>query len=292
MNLVRAELFKLRTTNAWWVFTAATLVSTVVVLVVDCVNAHALLQSFSGYVALHSHGPNDTPPPDFLARMRTEWAAGHSAITQAATIDTAGQLIGLLLTSLLGIVLVTSEFQQQTATSTFLTTPRRLDVIRAKLVTAVLVGVLAWLASTLVSVVSGAVFLSREGFGSQLGQWPVDRAILLNLAAYVLWAVFGVGFGTLVRSQLGATVSATVLYLVGAAAATSVFELVNTYVLQQNWVLSAQVVVPAVASGVMISPTAVFDQSPAQWVGAVVLIAWAAVFGLLGARSIRRRDIA
>jgi len=44
-------------------------------------------------------------------------------------------------------------------------------------------------------------------------------AVLLNLAAYTVWAVFGIGFGALVRNQLGATVSATVLYLVGAAAA-------------------------------------------------------------------------
>ena len=65
-----------------------------------------------------------------------------------------------------------------------------------------------------------------------------------------------------------ADVSATVLYPVGAAAATSIFETIYTYILQQDWVLTAQAAMPAVASTVMISPTATIDQSPSQWVGA------------------------
>jgi hypothetical protein len=40
----------------------------------------------------------------------------------------------------------------------------------------------------------------EPGYGTQLARWGVVRAILLNLAAYAIWAVFGVGFGALVRS--------------------------------------------------------------------------------------------
>jgi ABC-type transport system involved in multi-copper enzyme maturation permease subunit len=120
----------------------------------------------------------------------------------------------------------------------------------------------------------------------------VDRAILLNLAAYAIWAVFGIGFGALVRSQLGATVAATVLYLVGASAASSVFDLLHTYVINKDWILTVQVIVPEVASAVMISPTKTFDQSPAEWVGAAVLIGYGIVAGLVGTSVLRRRDIA
>jgi ABC-2 type transport system permease protein len=291
-RLVRAELFKLRTTSAWWVFLVATVVSTVTMLVVNAVNARGLLRSFDEYVALHQHNPADKLPTDFVARLHEEWLTGHSAVTQAATIFTSGQLVGLLLSCLLGIVLVTTEYHHQTATSTFLITPRRGAVIRAKLLTATLVAVAAWLVSTVISVVAGAVFLHSQGFGTQLGQWNVDRAILLNLAAYVIWAVFGVGFGALIRSQLAATVSATVLYLVGATGAGAVFELINTYVLNKTWVLAAQVIIPPEASSIMISPTKLFTESPPQWVGAAVLVAYGALLGLLGTRSIRRRDIA
>jgi ABC-2 type transport system permease protein len=291
-RLVRAELFKLRTTNAWWLFALATLLSTAVMVVVAGVSAHSLLKPFADYAALESHGHAANLPPEFLARLQSEWALGHSAVTQAAAIYTAGQLPGVLLACLLGVVLITSEFHHHTATTTFLLTPRRTEVVVAKLITAVILAGLAWAASTLLSVVAGAVFLRTEGYGTQLGHWGVDRALLLNLAAYLLWAVFGIGVGALVRHQLAATVGITVLYLAGAAAASSVFELINTYLIQQDWVLTAQVIVPTVASAVMISPTKTFDESPGQWVGALVLLAYGAVLGTLGVAILRRRDIA
>jgi ABC-2 type transport system permease protein len=291
-RLIRAEVFKLRTTNMWWIFGLATLVSTVVMLVVDCVAAHSLLKPFDQYLALETHGHGGQIPPEFLARLQDEWQLGHNAVTQAATIYTSGQLIGVLLACLLGIVLVTSEYYQQTATTTFLLTPHRSRVVAGKLGTAVLMAGLAWLISTLISVVAGAIYLHSEGYGTQLGHWGVLRAIILNLAAYAIWAVFGVGFGALIRSQLGATVAATVLYLVGATAASSVFDLLYTYVIKKDWILTAQVIVPAVASTVMISPTKTFDQSPPEWVGAVILIGYGIVAGVVGTWILRRRDIA
>jgi ABC-type transport system involved in multi-copper enzyme maturation permease subunit len=291
-SLVRAELFKLRSTNAWWMLAVAVLVSTVVLLVVDAVNAHGLLGSFSNFIALHKHDPSDVLPADFVTRLHSEWLLGHSAAAQASVLYTASQMLGLLLVCLLGIVMVTSEFQQRTATTTFLVTPRRDEVIRAKLVTAVLVAVAAWAVTTIVCVVAGAVFLHTQGFGPALTDPSVLGAIALNLVAYVMWAVLGVGFGAMVRNQLGATVTATVMYLAGAAAAVSVFELLNTYVIQKTWVLAAEVIVPTVASTVMISPTATWTESPPQWVGAVVLLGYATAFGVIGVRRLRTRDIA
>lgn len=291
-RLVRAELFKLRTTNAWWLFALAILVSTAVMVVVDCVSAHSLLKPFADYAALESHGHAANLPPEFLARLQSEWGLGHSAVTQAAAIYTAGQLPGVLLACLLGIVLITSEYHHHTATTTFLLTPRRTAVVTAKLVTAVVLAGLAWLGSTLLGVVAGAVFLHTEGYGTELGHWDVLRALLLNLVAYLLWAVFGIGVGALVRHQLAATVGVTVLYLVGATAASSVFDLINTYLIPHDWVLTAQVIVPTVASAVMISPTKTFDQSPDQWVGALVLLAYGLALGAAGVAMLRRRDVA
>ena len=149
-----------------------------------------------------------------------------------------------------------------------------------------------WLVSTALSLITGVLFLHSQGYASQLGHAGVDRALLLNLAAYAIWAVFGIGMGALIRSQLGATVTATVLYLAGAAAAGSVFELLNTYVIKHDWILTAQVIVPAVASTVMISPTKTFPESPAQWVGAAVLVGYGIAMGALGISILRRRDIA
>lgn len=55
--------------------------------------------------------------------------------------------------------------------------------------------------------------------------------------------------------------------------------------------LGLRVIAPAVASQVMISPTALFSGPPPQWVGAVVLVAYSALFVGLGLRMLRRRDI-
>jgi len=291
-RLIRAELFKLRTTNLWWWFALATVVSTAATLVINCVQANSLLKPFNQYVALERHGRPGQIPPEFLARMRSEWLLGHDAVTQAVTIYTSGQLLGVLLACLLGIVLITGEFHHLTATTTFLLTPRRTSVVTAKLITAVLIAGASWLLSTILCLASGVAFLHAQGYGTQLGQASVIRAVLLNLAAYGIWAVFGIGLGALIRSQLGATVTATVLYLVGTATAGVVFGLINTYLITKGWILTAQVIVPSVASAVMISPTKTFTQSPPQWVGAAVLIGYGILAGAVGVSILRRRDIA
>jgi hypothetical protein len=76
--------------------------------------------------------------------------------------------------------------------------PRRTRVVAGKLGTAMLVAVLSWLISTVISVVAGAILLRHLGY-------DLIRAIMLNFVAYAIWAVFGVGFGALICSQLGVT---------------------------------------------------------------------------------------
>ena len=292
-RLVRAEIFKLRTTNTWWLFALATLISTIVTLVINCLNARSLLKPFAQYVVLqsHDHRSASSIPPDFLAHLRDDWTLGHNPVTQASTIFTSGQLLGVLIACLLGIILITSEYYHQTATTTFLLTPHRTAVVVSKLITAILMAGLFWLVSTAISLITGFVFLHSQGYGSQLGHWDVVRSMLLNLAAYAIWAVFGIGLGALIRSQLGATITATVLYLVGAAAAGSVFDLLNTYVIKHDWILAWQVVVPAMASTIMISPTKPFTQSPSPWVGAAVLISYGIGMAVLGTSMLRKRDV-
>jgi hypothetical protein len=51
------------------------------------------------------------------------------------------------------------------------------------------------------------------------------------------------------------------------------------------------VIVPAIAAQVAVSPTKIFPQSPAQWVGVAVMVGYAIVFGGIGIYYTRRRDI-
>lgn len=75
---------------------------------------------------------------------------------------------------------------------------------------------------------AAALFLHSQGYPSGPGRWSVDRAIPLDLAAYLFWALFGIRFGALIRNQLAATVSATVLHFIGVTAGGTLFDLLHT----------------------------------------------------------------
>ncbi|SCE90978.1 ABC-2 family transporter protein [Micromonospora purpureochromogenes] len=277
MNLVRAELLKIRTTNTWWLFGLGALVTLALAFLVNALNANLTLS-----------GPQDV---EGLPREQAEQVlASADEVYQAANLFTSGQYFGLLFVLLLGIIVVTNEFYHQTATTTFLTTPHRTVVVTAKLVAAALIGAFFWLVTTVLTVPATLIFFAVKGWDAHLGDWDITRAILLNLLAYVLWGVFGVGFGVLIRSQIGATITAVVLYLVGTTAANLVFFLLQQW-LEQDWISKLAVIVPSTASSLMISGTAL-PGNPPQWVGAVVLIAYAVVTSAAGSLIMRRRDIA
>ncbi|MEU5787672.1 ABC transporter permease subunit [Micromonospora purpureochromogenes] len=277
MNLVRAELLKIRTTNTWWLFGLGALVTLALAFLVNALNANLTLS-----------GPQDVEglPEEQAAQV----LASADEVYQAANLFTSGQYFGLLFVLLLGIIVVTNEFYHQTATTTFLTTPHRTVVVTAKLVAAALIGAFFWLVTTVLTVPATLIFFAVKGWDAHLGDWDITRAILLNLLAYVLWGVFGVGFGVLIRSQIGATITAVVLYLVGTTAANLVFFLLQQW-LEQDWISKLAVIVPSTASTLMISGTEL-PGNPPQWVGAVVLIAYAMVTSAAGSLIMRRRDIA
>ena len=243
----------------------------------------------------------EPPPPDAgipqseIDRMRQEWEIqndlGRLLRTAAANIYTSGQFFGLMFVMLLGTILVTNEFFHQTATSTFLTTPQRTKVILAKLATAVLAAAVFWIFTTGINMATGAIYLSNKGYASQLGEWPVMRAILMNGLAFGLWGILGVGLGVLIRNQIGAVLVGAIAYVVGSQAVQLVFFLIYEFWIKKDWVLKSMVAFPTVASQVMISPEKIFPQSPVWWAGALVLIGYGVVFGVVGTLITRKRDI-
>ncbi|NES15839.1 MULTISPECIES: ABC transporter permease subunit [unclassified Micromonospora] len=277
MNLVRSELLKIRTTATWWLFGIGALVTLALAFLVNAINANF---SMTGGQDLEGVSPE---------QAETIRATANE-VYQAANLFTSGQYFGLLFVLLLGILVVTNEFYHQTATTTFLTTPRRTMVVGAKLVTAAIFGAVLWLITTVLTVPATLIFFSVKGWDPHLGSWDVTRAILLNLLAYVLWGILGVGFGVLIRSQIGATITAVVLYLVGTTAANLVFFLLQQW-LEQDWISKLAVVVPSTASQLMISGTEL-PGNPPQWVGAAVLIGYSVVTAAVGTAIMRRRDIA
>jgi hypothetical protein len=282
-GLIRGELLKIRTTNTWWLFGLGILGFTALALLINCIVANETL---------------DAPPPDVTgldpeeaAQSQANFAAQSSVIRQAANIYTSGQFFGGLFVLLLGMLLITNEFYHQTATATFLTTPHRSAVVTAKLITAMAFAAFFWLIITGIDVAVGATFLNSQGFSPGLGEWEVQRAILFNLLVFMLWAILGVGFGALIRNQVGAVVTGAALYLIGTQIAQAVFFLIYEFVIKEDWVLTSMVVVPAVAAQILTSPNELYPEAPAYWVGGIVMLAYGAIAGLVGTLIMRTRDI-
>ncbi|OZV82485.1 ABC transporter permease [Micromonospora echinospora] len=273
MNLVRSELLKIRTTSTWWLLAIGAFLATAVAFAFNAWITHVSLTGDPAEIGL---------PPE-------EAAAQADVAGQAANLYTSGQFFGLLLVMLIGILMVTNEFFHQTATTTFLSTPRRTSVIASKLIAASAMGFVFWLVTTVIALVAGVIFMSVNDFGTQLGEWEVHRALLLNLLAYAIWTVLGVGLGTLITNQLGAVITASVVYLVGTQVVGLLFLLLSN-LLDSEAILEWQVVWPAMASQIMISGID-SPMLPPWWTGALVLVAYAVAAGLAGVMITRRRDI-
>ncbi|WP_328343340.1 ABC transporter permease [Micromonospora sp. NBC_00421] len=273
MNLVRSELLKIRTTSTWWIFGLITVPLWALTALINWLQTDALASNNFGDV-----------PADQADQMQ----AVQSVDSLAANVYTNGQFFGLMIVMLLGIIVVTSEFFHQTVTTTFLTVPHRTAVMLAKLAAAAILAMLFWLVTTVFNLLFGALVMSSVDLGSQLGSGAVWRATALNGLAYLLWSVLGVGIGVLIRSQIGATVTGILLYLGGAVGAAIAISILAAK--WGDWINDLQVLVPSLASSLMVSGAEI-PGNPPRWAGAVVLIGYAVVAGAIGTLTMRRRDI-
>jgi ABC-2 type transport system permease protein len=280
--LVRGEFRKILTTNTWWLFALAVLTFTALSFALNALQAHAVLHA----------PPPQMPPgasPAQQQQIQASFAARDNIAVQAANLYTSGQYFGLLFVLLLGILVVTNEYYHQTATATFLVTPQRTRVIAGKLAATIVSAAVLCLVMMAICVIAGVVFLTIDGDGLALTDPAVLRALALNLLGYGIWAVIGVGFGTLIRHQLAAVIVALALYLIASQVAAALIQLV-AFLTHADWVSKLAVLLPSVASQVMITG-ADLPGNPPQWLGAVVLVAYALVAGSIGTLLTRSRDI-
>jgi ABC-type transport system involved in multi-copper enzyme maturation permease subunit len=271
INLIRAELFKVRSTSLWWVMG---------IILVPLYAASLLANWASANASAPDAGVSDT--------QRQQIEAALNPINVATNLYTSGQFFGVLIVLLLAAIMVTSEFFYLTATSTFLVTPRRESVILAKFAAAIVLSLIVWLFTTILNLILVPLIMNQLDLGSQLGEPAVWRAIGLNALAFLLWGVLGVGAGVLIKSQLAATLILAITYTVGTSAVGLIFFLLTENV--ARWIENLQVLIPTSASQLMISGTDL-PGNPPRFVGALVLIAYAVIGGVLGTVLTKRRDI-
>ena len=243
-RLVAAEWLKLRTTRILWgAVPAVVLLSAVAV-------AGLVLSSEVAGVAL-------LEPTEGVRQ-----AALHLTST------------GAVLVMVLGIIISAGEYRTQTATDTFLTTPRRSRVVAAKLAIGAILGLGLGAISTAVGLPAAYLWFEAEGAAFPAG----DQEVWLILGGVVLYAslfaILGVAFGSLVRNQVVAIVSALT------------FVLLLEQLITQAGASIAEWLPGNAGAAIVRTPGDFLDPGA----GAALLLAYALAIALVGMLVVARRD--
>jgi hypothetical protein len=124
----------------------------------------------------------------------------------------SGSTVAGLIALLVGIVMVTAEWRHGTITRTFLVMPRRLHVLVAKEITAVLVGALLAVIGVVVVLAVAIPILSKRDASFVFDGGVAVRSGQVILAS-ALWGAIGVGVGALLKSQTFALVAAILWFV-------------------------------------------------------------------------------
>lgn len=175
-----------------------------------------------------------------LAVVVTLLFAGKPEDLTISTFLAATTLPQSLLLPLLGVMAVTSEWGQRTALVTFTLEPRRLRVLLAKLVGALVLGVIAIaVAFAFAALATGLGELLRDGAGEWQVPWSTVGGIALS---QLLVIAQGVGFGLLFAN----TAMAIVAYLVLPMAWGIVGAMVSSLETVAHWLDLSQAASPLV----------------------------------------------
>ncbi|PZS34584.1 MAG: ABC transporter permease [Pseudonocardiales bacterium] len=123
-------------------------------------------------------------------------AGKRSGHTYASITDATSTAVFLLL-PVVGILLITAEWSQRTALTTFTLVPRRGRVVAAKLAAAVVLGLLAGV--VVIAVAAAATSLASHQPGSDV--WHASAHVAVGtVLVVILNMLLGTGFGLLFRN--------------------------------------------------------------------------------------------
>jgi len=264
---VKAEFRKFFSTRMWWgmavgVFLAGALFAVLFALVVA--GSH------------QARGPGGGGPP----------LPGLDNTTMVSTVYTAGLSLAYLLTLVVGVMSIGSEYRHKTITSTFLSTPKRVRVMVAKVTSLLGIGVFYGLVFLLGSVGVGGATIAIKGFSPFPEAGPIARALALSLLVLGLWSLLGLGAGILIPNQVAAI-------LIAVGAAWIVEPLAGILLSLVSWGKDVVPYMPSQATSAMVGQinTSSSTHLLSWWAGALVLVAYAAVLAGIGSILTVRRDV-
>ena len=262
---IRSELLKFFTTRMWWGMAIA---------IVLAGAGFALLFGLI-FTSDAANGTNGPPPIT-------------NDLDLARQVFTGGIGVGYLLTLAIGVMTIGAEYRHKTVTSTFLATPKRVQVMAAKVVSLLVIGAMYAVLSLVGSVVTGWILLTTKGH-APFADPQIWRTLALALLVLGLWALIGLGAGILIPNQVAAL-------LIAIGVAWIVEPILGAVLGITDWGNDITPYLPSQATSAMLSTSAGgFNGQPVQtlswWAGALVLAAYAAIMAGVGSWLTVRRDI-
>jgi ABC-2 type transport system permease protein len=246
-DLVRSELLKVRTTRGWYAYLA------VIVLL-------------TGLAVAGDIGGSDD--------------ARRSALDfQVGLVEAAG--IAALLSIILGITIVTSEFRHGTVTPTLLSNPRRELVVAGKAIAAALVSIGFAVLALAIAAAVALIWLSIVGADIHLTDRDVGVRAAETVLLAVLWGLLGISIGTLIQSQVAALVGTLIWVFIVETLLLGIFDLLDIDALSPYLPFQALDAADGTGGGDLLG----------YWAGVGVSLAWIAGLGAAGVWRFMSRDI-
>ena len=267
--LVRSEWIKLRTTAVPWVLAAIALLITGLLILVYFVNhgdGGGGGPGGGGPGGGVGFGPPDPSVPHTVQQLRNLIGRG---------------IEGYLFALLLGVLIITTEFRHKTVTTSFLVTPRRSTFVIAKLLMAAIAGLVLAIVVLVATVVGGGIALSATGgsFTALLHQVPAVAPGLILV--FVLFALLGVGVGSLLTNQVAALIVSLGWFLVVENIIGAIWNGTTKW-LPSGAAEAAASVTQRANSGVVLLQ---------WWQGSLLILAYGLFFAIVGSAVLTRRDI-
>ncbi len=262
-RLVRAELFKFRTTPGPWVCVA------VAVLLTGLGITTSFLLARNGVV--HFTAPTTT------TQLRRLMGAGYTA--------------AIVMAPVLGVLCITTEYRHRILTATLLLHPRRPDVLVAKVLGSAIWGLFMGIASFVMVAAMGIPLLSAEGGSVSDFLHQVGPVVPGMLAAFILLAVYGMGIGTLVRNQIAGVILALGLSLVLEPIVVAIFSSLEHIDVNFLPTRATQAIAGSVAARGVGGASGTVGALLSWWLGAVALVLWGLGTTVIGYFTNFRRDV-
>lgn len=211
------------------------------------------------------------------------FAAGDVSTAQDVRHVFAGASIAYIVVFVLGVLGITTEFRYQTITSTVLVTPSRWTLMTAKMITYLILGALYALACVVVQLAVAVPWTAAKRLDVDWAGDGIPRMLAGVFVVVMLFGIVGLGIGALLRNQIVAVSVGAIFLLVleGIIAIIPKVQVIYPYLPGGAANAILQVRENGGLDITLLSPVA----------GAGVLVLWAVLPAILGARLTLTRDI-